>query len=471
VLASSLALAREGRAAPWSYRVVGGGLEDARDRWVASDSGAIVEVDGRVILRLRAGTILRAERKAARLALGGEGGVRTYRLELISGTLDVEDPMPTPDARQAVMVQAPRSVTGTMLGGRMIVAAMTGRATVANKAGVVWVGSGSGWRSLGAGTAWSSSRAVVSPYPLTPPPILEGSRHAWSGITSPVSIDGLRWSPVDGALRYVVRLEGPGDPEPFDTLEAALPVQPRAFRPAGPGAYTAKVAAVDANGIEGAPSEPLRLAVVGMIVPPGATIGDDDSLRISDREVATLTHAGGLLASYGTAQGIPAPTAVKLFRGESTLFQLRDPRDREGFDFVLAPRRLALRVQAGPKTVRWPGEPVEITIDAVAGTLPDSVEVRPTVTVGVEPVPLEFQRDGRGLHAALQAPRNAGPGPWVVRVDVADQYGHFLGRDFVEVGVTARPSVRPHGAAAEPAKRSSPAAAQREVDRATTDAS
>jgi len=46
-------------------------------------------------------------------------------------------------------------------------------------------------------------------------------------------------------------------------------------------------------------------------------------------------------------------------------------------------------------------------------------------------VPLEFKRDGAWFRGVL--PARPGPGPWVVRVEVKDEHGLELGRDFVEV--------------------------------------
>ncbi|HEX7669041.1 MAG TPA: hypothetical protein VF395_05645, partial [Polyangiaceae bacterium] len=169
-------------------------------------------------------------------------------------------------------------------------------------------------------------------------------------------------------------------------------------------------------------------------------IGSDGAIRIVDPEPIALRHVDGLIATYGSAQGwIPAPPVATLFRGDDTIVRLRDPRDTESFAIRLLPRHVGLRVQAGPKNVTWPGEPVAITIDASDDALPSGVELRPTVTLGVDPVPVEFHREGRHLSASLDLPPGVASGPWVVRVEVEDQFGHSLGRDFVEVGVRPPP--------------------------------
>jgi hypothetical protein len=44
---------------------------------------------------------------------------------------------------------------------------------------------------------------------------------------------------------------------------------------------------------------------------------------------------------------------------------------------------------------------------------------------------VKFRKKGHAFYGRV--PPQPGPGPWVVRVDVSDQFGLALGRDFVEV--------------------------------------
>jgi hypothetical protein len=59
------------------------------------------------------------------------------------------------------------------------------------------------------------------------------------------------------------------------------------------------------------------------------------------------------------------------------------------------------------------------------------IEPKPRVLVGVEEVEVEFKREAGGWRGIL--PARQGKGPWVVRVEVQDQHGIPLGRDFIEV--------------------------------------
>jgi hypothetical protein len=53
------------------------------------------------------------------------------------------------------------------------------------------------------------------------------------------------------------------------------------------------------------------------------------------------------------------------------------------------------------------------------------------VALGVDPIEVEWRREGDELFGRVSP--QAGKGPWVVRLEVSDQFGIPLGRDFVEV--------------------------------------
>src|SRR5205814_10115292 len=80
--------------------------------------------------------------------------------------------------------------------------------------------------------------------------------------------------------------------------------------------------------------------------------------------------------------------------------------------------------------------PVRITIrasDGEGGAAPDTVELHPVVMLGVDELPVQFTRKGSILTAEVPAPPAPGMGPWIVRVQVSDQFGNPVGRDFVEI--------------------------------------
>jgi hypothetical protein len=54
------------------------------------------------------------------------------------------------------------------------------------------------------------------------------------------------------------------------------------------------------------------------------------------------------------------------------------------------------------------------------------------VTINIDPVEPSWERSGSVLRTRLARP--LGGAPWMVRVDVLDENGASLGRDFTEVG-------------------------------------
>ena len=69
--------------------------------------------------------------------------------------------------------------------------------------------------------------------------------------------------------------------------------------------------------------------------------------------------------------------------------------------------------------------------DARGQAIAESIEVKPTVLVNVQRVEVRWVRTGNALNAVIPTP--AGHGPWVVRVEVNDEFGDPAGRDFLEV--------------------------------------
>jgi hypothetical protein len=128
---------------------------------------------------------------------------------------------------------------------------------------------------------------------------------------------------------------------------------------------------------------------------------------------------------------------------------------------LLLPRTAKADVEFGPRAPRWPGEMLAIRVrlsEPGGANAPTWIEARPKVTVGVDPVPVEFTREGGWLTGAL--PAQPGPGPWVVRVEVADQHGFELGRDFVEVSRALPAKPKAPGASRSQSKSAAAAGAK-----------
>jgi hypothetical protein len=99
----------------------------------------------------------------------------------------------------------------------------------------------------------------------------------------------------------------------------------------------------------------------------------------------------------------------------------------------LAPRTARARVEITPRRASWPKDEIDIRIalEDASGAVPSKLRMKPRVLLGLQPIGVKFVGDGARLHARVR-PRS-GSGPWVLRVEVEDQFGVSLGRDFVEI--------------------------------------
>jgi hypothetical protein len=106
----------------------------------------------------------------------------------------------------------------------------------------------------------------------------------------------------------------------------------------------------------------------------------------------------------------------------------------------LRPRGLYAHVALGPSRAVWPNDPVQIAVELrsrqVGETVPAWLELKPEVKLGIDSIEVAFTRDGNRLIGTV--PPTDRSGPWVLRVEVKDQFGALLGRDFLEIA-TAKP--------------------------------
>ena len=149
-----------------------------------------------------------------------------------------------------------------------------------------------------------------------------------------------------------------------------------------------------------------------------------------------LIGADGLEASYGRASVfIPVPSDVGLARGASTLLRLREPGTKDELGIKMEPRTLKADVQIGPKTARWPGDSLQVTVklfDHRGRPITEALKTKPQVFVNVGQVEPTWTHSGN-TYSTKVSPA-AGAGPWVVRVEVTDDFGDPAGRDFIELG-------------------------------------
>jgi hypothetical protein len=197
----------------------------------------------------------------------------------------------------------------------------------------------------------------------------------------------------------------------------------------------ARITGIDPSGLEAAHPVERPIRVVGVSVPDRGFVDAEGavhfppggSLLLSNIEDVEMTYGGG---TYFVA----APPALELLRAEPRLVRFRAPGTTSEAKLWLVPRHVRAHVEFGPSVPTWPKDALEIRVrveDPSASAGVEPIEVHPRVLLGVDPVAVSFVRQGNVLRGVL--PPQSGKGPWVVRVEVEDQAGTALGRDFVEV--------------------------------------
>jgi hypothetical protein len=156
-----------------------------------------------------------------------------------------------------------------------------------------------------------------------------------------------------------------------------------------------------------------------------------------------FTNTTGLeMTNSAAGRSFTVNQSASLYHNSTTLVGFRMPGSYDVTTARLEPRKVYADVQIGPKRALWPRDSVSISIrlkSSAGGTIPPALQVVPRVSIGLEPLALSFEREGDVLHAVV--PPSTRPGPWVVRVDVDDQFGVPLGHDFLEID--AQPNAKP----------------------------
>jgi hypothetical protein len=141
--------------------------------------------------------------------------------------------------------------------------------------------------------------------------------------------------------------------------------------------------------------------------------------------------------TYSKLSYMPAQGRIGINRNQPATIFLRPHGATEDLPIRFVPRSVRARIEIGPRRATWPKDPIVIKVrleDPSGQPVPESIDMRAKVSVGLEQKNVTFKHVGRALTASL--PAQSGTGPWVVRVEVNDQFGYPLGRDFLEVSST-----------------------------------
>jgi hypothetical protein len=406
--------------------------------------GTTKQLPGGAVLHLAPGTRVELGRSMKlQLAPPGSPQTVTQVVKLISGRVDVDIPA-SKAPKTAVLIQAPHKVSAVAKGGHSIAIADANRVTVAAVDGDMLAASGNDWKTLpgglvrgfvGADPAYQEQKVPGVPSVRVAKPLLLALDKAApdaiaeaGGVKEADHYQLSVWRVTEKGNEFVRHL---------DALGAAT------ISGLAPGQYQVTARAVDASGIFGQESAPSALRLVGAELPAGARY-EDGAILLGQRGRAKLIGAAGLEASYNASQHfVSVPDSVGLSRGESTLLRLREPGSLEEVRIGLEPRSLRADVKITPKHPHWPEDMLEVTVqlfDARGRAVAEGTKVKPTVLVDVQPVEVTWLRSDNTMHAFIPAPISRGP--WVVRVEIADEFGDPAGRDFIEIAGPDRVSAR-----------------------------
>src|SRR6478752_5724359 len=174
--------------------------------------------------------------------------------------------------------------------------------------------------------------------------------------------------------------------------------------PVEPGKYAVALRSIDARGMESGWSSESELRVIGVLLPPGA-YSTEQAIYLGVGQQVQFTNTAGLEMTYlGAGRYFPAAQSTGLYRGQKTVIGFRLPGTLDTAIARLEPRGVYADVQIGPQRALWPRDPISIDIQLKSesgGEIPSFLQVVPTVTVGLDPVDINFEQEGNTLHAVL----------------------------------------------------------------------
>lgn len=404
--------------------------------YTAGEQGAEYAIPGGGRLKVAPGSVFRIYQSPQDLMLGPSVKVKSWSVLVRSGRIDVELPEGKGGPKTAMLFSVANKVNAIVASGRATVLSDSTGTLVANYSGTTLAGPDGKYKPLEAGAqrAFSKASPDGDTSALIATPTFQPGRRMWLASGGSADLDRATWRAVPDAVSYEVWLTQ-ANGEVVGKQRTTQPALAQPFSALSPGKYLMQIASVDARGLTSLPSPPTTFQILGIELPPGAYVSADGAVHLAPGQRAVLSDTSELeMAHSKKTRFIPAPKTLGLYRNESTTLWLRVKGSSEAQTVRLEPRRLIADVVVGPKRAIWPRDSVQIAIqlrDTTGKPVPSWVKVKPTVTLGIDPLELSWQRSGDMLRATVPAP--AGEGPWVVRVEVADQFGIPLGYDFLEV--------------------------------------
>jgi hypothetical protein len=415
-----------------------GGAIPGGNEVVAGQGGALVRFSDGSTIELDAGATVRAGTTMS-VPIGPGGAVKAQYVTLSVGKLHARVPAGT-KPRAAVMVRGPHQ-TQVIVTSEAIVRAKGETLAVANLAGKMLATSSKDWSDVPPLKVRTLSRDEGKPQlrDMLPAPGVGPSRQVTSTVADGGELLRVAWLPVPGASLYEVRVVRVGE-KGVTRLVAQGSDLGVTLGKLPPGQYEARVRAYDADEIAGAESAGIPMTVVGVTLPAGAFVAGPGLVQLSDGQQIELSPVDGLEAADDVGHDFaPAPASLAMRGGQGRVLRLRRKGGTVESKIRIEARTLGVDVELGPKRARWPQDSINVTVRLVnraGGAVPSDVKLVPEVTLGLRPLDVSWKQESPALLRAIIPPQPVS-GPTVVRVEVKDQYGLFLGRNFLEIEAPA----------------------------------
>jgi hypothetical protein len=430
------------QAAPKTGVVAGSGTS-AGGVFTAGPNGAEYQLPSQALLSLSPGAAVRVFPNYQELQLAPGMKTKTYSFALLQGRVDVTVPT---KPKSAVLCSIGK-VSTVVSAGQAAIVTRGEQTTVSGVEGDVRTLAADHWTTLVPGTlSHFTGEHGSAPEPTVAAPTLAPGQRLWFSAGDPVSVTGFAFGNVPNAHHYELRLRAADGRVQSRTLHGSTRLEDP-FAPVPPGQYELSARSVDSDGIAGRWSKAENVRVVGVSLPPGGYAAAGDIFIGKGQEVH-FSNTDGLEMTYeGAGRYVPASQAVSLYRGETTMVSFRVPGSVYPTTARLRPRGLYAHVALGPSRAVWPTDQIQIAVELRSKdgeSVPQWLELKTEVKLGIEPIEVSFTRDGNRLIGTV--PPTDRPGPWVLRVEVKDQFGALLGRDFLEIAKAAPKPPKPASA-------------------------
>lgn len=415
-------------------------------RDVAGREGARYRLPEGIQIALGPNTAASIASQPQMLALKAGKRTQTYSVFLSSGSVNVDIPEAS---GSAVAVAGPADVRVIAQRGRVLTLASGHDLYALSAKYPLLVSQKDRLSTLPPGVVRQfSASAPPSDHPALKAPQWLAGRPIWLALPTAARLSNFAWSAVPGAEAYTVVLSRENSGQTVSRLVAKSTRLGDELPPLPVGNYHLVVRATDRLGLPGLESSPFRVQVVGVEMPPGAQLKPDARIELAPTQTIQLNNAEGLSLTRSRERAKrPASAPVGIVDGQPTPLVIHGEDSSSPCLVWLLPSRTPVTAHAGPKWAIWPQQTVALEVrwtDGLGNRL--AVEVEPVVSVfvGIEPVDVVWHKEPDYWRAVL--PPQPGHGPWVVRLEVRDQQGGLLARDFVEV--TERPRHHAYAASA-----------------------